>query len=224
MKKLLTIPALILVLLLASCTASSPAPQASGSGNSNIACPEKEELSPEMQALADRYYEELKDNYPEFYAIPRELLSEYVCSDDYLTVAFGFCLGGYATEYNCEFSTSPAYPDGHWDMFGEEFSPFSNCVLTADEVAEIKTMLFDSISAYIGEYRLDPRELSAETVRLTWNVIDGKLYACTEEIAAVTDETTREFGCGDHAHVFGKVLVEFTEGGAVLTDMGASGS
>ena len=42
---------------------------------------------------------------------------------------------------------------------------------------------------------------------------DGKLSICTEWIAKVTEQTTMQFGCGDHAHVFAEYVIEDYKGG-----------
>lgn len=189
-----------------------------------VVYPEKAEMTEEEQAIADRYYEELKEVYPEFANIPRELLSERVSIDEYTDVTFTFCLGGCPTDYKCVFSTSPRFPEGQWYMYGEEYAGFADRVLTKGEMASIRTMLFNSVSAFVEENKLDGSGLNADEIHVCWYLHDGKLYALTEYIANVTQETTETFGCLSHAHVFGRVLVEFAEGGAVLTDNEGIGS
>jgi len=53
---------------------------------------------------------------------------------------------------------------------------------------------------------------------------DGRLCASSEFIAYVGDHTLKEYGCGDHAHIFGNVIVEFTDNGISLTDLGVVGT
>lgn len=189
-----------------------------------VVYPEKPRMTNEEQAVADKYYEELREVYPDFARIPRELLRESVSVDRYTSVIFTFCLGGRATNYRAMFSTGPRFPEGKWSIEGEDYAEYAGCVLTEGELASIRAMMFDSVSAYVEENKLDGSGLNAEDLLFAWQQKDGKLYAFSEFIANVTPETTASYGCVSHAHVFGSVLVEFTEGGAVLTDNGASGS
>lgn len=255
MKKLLYIFPLILIFLLASCTSQKPAPADPGAqnteeaaptaelteapspeptapgsvfienGDSPIALPKKDNLTPEEQVIADEYYELMKEAYPEFAAIPRERLKEWVNKDDKdIHVKFTYSIGGTATYYECEFFTSPMYPEGHWYIYGEDFAQFSECAVTEEQIGAIKAMLADSINEYVNENHLSADKLEAEKEYVSWSIRDGKLCAMTESIAGVTDETTESYGCIDHAHVFGCVTVEFTESGVILTDTGAIGS
>ena len=203
-----------------------PTPFMLENDNSPIIYPEKKALSAEDQELADRCYALLEEEYPEFYKIPRELMLERVDRDGkYYSVEFIFCLGGCSTFATYKFATAHPYPEGKWftygDIYGYEFTPDS--VLTEAEVAMIKTLIADSISAYIDENKLKTTEVSTEKMHLMWTVFEGKLCAMSEEIAYVTDETTEKYGCGDHAHVLGLVFVDFTPDGAQLTDRGAIG-
>ena len=200
-----------------------PTPYVIVNGSSPIVYPAKMELSEEEQEIADRCYELFKQEYPLFADTPRELIREYVHTDDYLSVTFIFCLGGYSL-YNCQFSTSPRNPKGEWSCDDTNCEVFHDKVLTEDQVAAIKSMLFDSVSAYIDEYHLDKGDLSLDKVRIYWQYYNDKLTAEFEQIAYVTADTTKDFGCGDHAHVFGLVQVDFTENGIRLTDLGARGS
>ncbi|MBQ1520561.1 MAG: hypothetical protein IIZ56_03700, partial [Clostridia bacterium] len=85
MKRYAFLITLIFALLLTACTSSAPSPAASASA----VRPEKFELTEKEQELADRYYELLKEQYPEFAAIPRELLKERVfIGEEYFDVSF----------------------------------------------------------------------------------------------------------------------------------------
>ena len=190
-----------------------------------VAYPRKAELTAEEQAIADRYYEQLKDVCPEFYAIPRELIYEkvFIDSDGDVTVDYWFCLGGCRTDYRWSFDVSPVFPEGNWTVFGEEFAPYADRVLTEGQMASIKGMLYDSVSSWINERRLEAGDLSAENTVLFWIISDGKLCADTEVIANVGPDTVGNYGCLSHAHVFGSVCVEFTESGAELTALNVNG-
>ena len=190
-----------------------------------VAYPKKTELSAEEQALADKYYELLKDACPEFYAIPRELINEtvFVDSEGDVTVDYWFCIGGCRTDYRCSFDTSSVFPEGNWTVFGEEFAPIADRVLTEGQMASVKQMIFDSVSAWINEKHLENGLSSIDDVIIFWTVNEGKLCADTEVIAHVGPDTEETFGCIDHAHVFGRVQVDFTDSGVELTDLGAFG-
>ena len=214
---------LIFTLLFASCKSAPLTPASVSRNTDDDVYPQKNTLTEEEQAFADRAYALLKEQYPEFYRIPRALLNESVYIGDFQRVQFSFCLGGYRTDYSCLYSVDSQNPDGQWEQYGEELAPFSDLVMKKEDLASLKAMLIASVSAWIEENRLTGAPTD-ETLNLYWTLDEGKLYAETEVIAAVTEETTKEFGCGDHAHVFGSVLVEFTDGGVRLTDLGANGS
>lgn len=181
---------------------------------------DKRLLDEAQQKIADHYYELMKERYPAFGEIPREMLDEFVYEGDYLSVSFTFCLGGEPTNYRCEFSTSPLHPEGKWDICGEQYALFAGCALTEADLSAINAMLAQSMKTWAKERYLD----GAEPGNLYWSVVDGKLYAFAEAIGDVTEEATETFGCGDHAHIFGEVLVEFSDGKVTLTDLGANGS
>ena len=80
---------------------------------------EKGELAPEEQEIADRYYNEMVERFPEFAKIPRDRIVECVfTNEDYLDVEFGFCLGDIGTNYWC------SYHD--YDYAIEEYNDFLN--------------------------------------------------------------------------------------------------
>ncbi len=219
MKRYAFLITLIFALLLTACTSSAPSPAAAASP----VCPEKPAFNAEEQALADRCYEQMKERYPEFAAIPRELMQEWVSLGEYEEASFTFCIGGYKTDYECDYMTGPDAPEGIWELYGEEYAPLADRYLTEDELASLERMLTDSISGYVDEKRLG-MEPSAGELHLFWTLEDGRLYANAEEIAYVTDETVGSYGCGGHAHVFARAAVDITGSGAKLTDLGASGS
>lgn len=213
MKRIILVLTLSLALALVSCAAVERKP----------VCPEKPAFNAEEQALADRCYEQMKERYPEFAAIPRELMQEWVSLGEYEEASFTFCIGGYKTDYECDYMTGPDAPEGIWELYGEEYAPLADRYLTEDELASLERMLTDSISGYVDEKRLG-MEPSAGELHLFWTLEDGRLYANAEEIAYVTDETVGSYGCGGHAHVFARAAVDITGSGAKLTDLGASGS
>lgn len=91
------------------------------------ALPEKAEFTAQEQEIADRYYNEMVEKFPEFAKIPRQRLFEYVSYekgnlfvDDgkELDVEFGFCLGDIGANYWC------TYHD--YDYGIEEYNDFLN--------------------------------------------------------------------------------------------------
>ena len=87
-------------------------------------------------------------------------------------------------------------------------------------------MLADSMYRCMRRYRLDAdMNTLLDGLCFTWLLEDGSLYATAEYIAETGTLTLKKFGCEGHAHVFGKVLVEFIEGpeaAVTLTDCGAT--
>ena len=175
--------------------------------------PEKTVFTPDKQALADEYYLKMKELYPEFGQIPRDMLFEYVFIwEDGFTVEFEFCYGGVQTDCRCRFSTSPKYPEGHWDLYENGFKKFYQTGITAEEMKAIREYLANQVIAYINEYKLE-NKVTPEKLLIFCQDYQGKLSICTEWIARVTEQTTKEFGCFDHEHVFGEYVIEDYKGG-----------
>lgn len=72
-------------------------------------------------------------------------------------------------------------------------------------LVEAREELAKQIQSQIDEYKLQQSDELLECI--FWQDEDGGLYLCAEHIACVTDKTTKQFGCGDHAHLFGRVKV-----------------
>ncbi|MBQ7699825.1 MAG: hypothetical protein IJT49_05735 [Clostridia bacterium] len=176
--------------------------------------PDKTVFTPDKQALADEYYLKMKELYPEFGQIPRDMLLEYVFiwEDGYFTVEFEFCYGGAQTDCRCRFSTSPKYPEGCWTLQENGFKKFYQTGITAAEMKKIREDLAKQVIDYINEYKLE-NKVTPDKLLIFCQDYDGKLSICTEWIAKVTEQTTTQFGCFDHAHVFGEYVIEDYKGG-----------
>lgn len=182
--------------------------QASGD---ELVKPDKTAFEPEKQALADEYYLKMKEQYPEFGQIPRDLLFEHVFIDDegYFSVEFEFCYGGARTDCSCRFSSpNQTYPEGRWTLHENGFKKFYKTGITMHEMKAIREDLTNQVINYINEYKLANSGVTPDNIMIFLQDYDGKLSICTEWIASVTDQTTKEFGCGDHAHVFGEYVIE----------------
>ena len=94
--------------------------------------------------------------------------------------------------YNKLTATYPEYADHQKDDLK------ARLVEARDELAK-------QIQSQIDEYKLQQSDELLECI--FWQDEDGGLYLCAEHIACVTDKTTKQFGCGDHAHLFGKVKI-----------------
>jgi hypothetical protein len=183
--------------------------------------------SEEDRALADKCYEEMKTVFPEFAKIPRRQLAETVTRNDgYFTVSFRFWLGGTQTMDRCTFSTGPRFPDGRWSYPDDSLREYYGFDFTEEEMKQIRSMLLPQIREFLKENKLseaDNYPLSEETLDINWTVADGRLIAVSEYIGYVTPETKKQFGCGDHAHIFANVFVDISDGKITLSANGPSG-
>ncbi len=183
--------------------------------------------SEEDRALADKCYEEMKTVFPEFAKIPRRQLAETVTRNDgYFTVSFRFWLGGTETMDRCTFSTGPRFPDGRWSYPDDSLREYYGFDFTEEEMKQIRSMLLPQIREFLKENKLSEAEnypLSEETLDINWTVADGRLTAVSEYIGYVTPETKKQFGCGDHAHIFANVFVDISDGKITLSANGPSG-
>ena len=185
----------------------------------------KRDLTPEEQKIAEDYYAQMIEKYPSFASVPREMLDEFVYQDEYLSVEFTFCLGGFPTDCSCQFHTSPRYPDGVWSVEEDAFAQFYTRGLTESELYEIQSSLFQAFRAYAETYKLSfPDTVLPEEIPIFWTVTDGETCAYSEYIASVTPETVRSFGCGDHAHIFASVRLQLSGEQLTLTPLPAYGS
>lgn len=207
MNRIIIVPIVIVVMLtvLAACAVRKnevkPEP----------ARPQKEAVSAEDQALLDRYYAEMKQKYPEFGAIPREMLVEQVRYNEgiFQGVTFAFYFGGFRTGCQCIYSVSDSLVNDGWRLHENSFKKYYNTVFPETTAAEIRNTLTAQIREYIDANKLDGSGLTEDSLYLYWQDNDGKLCVETEYIASVTPETTTNYGCWDHAHIFGRVYVEF---------------
>lgn len=184
--------------------------------------PEKREMNEEQQQLADKYYLEMTEKYPQFGKIPREMLYEQVQIDsNYMMVMFTFCLGGIATNCRCYYHSGEKIPDGEWKADEDGFRIFYGGGISDEIVSEIRSMLEKQTKRYVRSHALKD---DGEYIPLMWIERDGKLYARSELIAHTTLFTFKKYGCGDHAHVFADVIVDINGDTVTLTNGGVTGS
>lgn len=179
--------------------------------NNSYLTPVKKELSEADRKTVDFYYREMVRLYPSFAKIPREMLMERIHRDDYLTVSFTFCFGGLPTDCECTFSTSPRYPDGNWRINEDEFKRYYQSGIDDTVMTEIRNYFSDEILKYINANKLDKTKFQKGSPHIYWQITDGQIYAGCEWIADITSFTTQKYGCGDHAHIFCRVLVDMTD-------------
>ncbi|MBO4769946.1 MAG: hypothetical protein J5563_04110 [Clostridia bacterium] len=184
--------------------------------------PEKRILNEEQQDIADRYYAEMIERYPQFGEIPREMLFEYVYHDNLITsVEFTFCLGGIKTDCHCLYQYGEKAPDGEWHVYENGFQKLYEKGISDEIVSEIRSMLEKQTKRYVRSHALKD---DGEYIPLMWSERDGKLCACSELIAHTTLFTLKKYGCGDHAHVYATVVLDISGGSVTLTNGGVTGS
>lgn len=202
--------ALLAVLMLCACAGAERSFPFAYAGN--YAKPVKQALSAEDQSLVNSCYRELCRRYPHFGAIPREMLLESVNrgrDGAVVAVRFTFCLGGIQTDCECTYFPASLHSGSRWELREDEFRKYYQSGLTEAEMSRIKAELTGQIRAQIESYHLALQEPLEDEIHLYWSADpDGRLCAMAECIAGVTPQTTREFGCGDHAHLFGKVPID----------------
>lgn len=163
----------------------------------------------EKREILDQYYDQMVVKYPEFGKIPREMLqediSEEISEDKFFKVSFTFYFGGRPTGCKCTFSREPYSAEGKWELEENEFKKFYQSGLTEEQMAELEEMAYLQIDAYIEKYKL---KRSDDRMGIYFTVVNGEPCAQSESIADVTPFTTKEFGCGDHAHIFGTVVID----------------
>lgn len=236
MKRLILLCLALLLSLAALAGCADPASVPSGNtpaGNppdtDAVPAPQPEHTA-EEQAIIDKYYQEMCGQYPSFASIPRENLREIYyrsAESEYFDVRFQFCLGGVGTGCECRFATSPRYPEGKWDIDENEFSRFYDRTMTGEQMADIRHRLYEGVESYYDRNHLknkDGSELTEDSIYLVWQYRDGKFYASTEQIGYVTLLTVKKYGCGDHAHVFGNVEIDFDASPIRIGDAEVTGS
>jgi hypothetical protein len=182
-------------------SATEPAP--------NYVKPVKTAVTAEEQELLDKYYEELLQAHPSFADIPREMLNERIYIDEErISVYFEFYLGGIRTDCRAYLITRLDQDKHKWTVKEDEFKKFYKSGLTEEQMNEIKSALASQIQSSIDAYKLQQSNNLKDTLNIYWEVENGKFYAMAECIVNVTDETTKTFGCGSHAHLFAKFELE----------------
>lgn len=198
------------VLMLCTCAWAGQSVPFSYAGN--YAKPVKQTLSPEDQSLVNSCYRELCRRYPHLGVIPREMLLETVArgeNGEAVSVRFTFCLGGSPTNCECTYFPGPLRRGDGWLLREDEFRKYYQSGLTDAEISRIKAELVRQLRAQIDADHLVPQKPPEDGIHLYWSVDpDGRLCAMAECIADVTPQTTRAFACGDHAHLFGKVIID----------------
>ena len=166
----------------------------------------KESYSDQEQSLLDHYYDKMLLEFPEFGKIPREMLYEKIIWDNEdMEVSFTFYFGGRSTDCECTFRKTKTNPEGEWELKEDAFKKFYQSGLSKAQMEELEAMAAEQIDAYIEKHRLKP---SKDKTGIYFQVVDGEPCVCMECIADVTLFTTKEYGCGDHAHVFGTVILD----------------
>lgn len=188
--------------------------------------PEKTEFSADQRETVDRAYNEIIEKYPDFGKIPREMLLEEIYSADNNTnVLFRFCLGGVPTQYICSYSHNIGVSVSNCWISGEEFKPFTDWQIPEHSMGEIRSMLAKQTLLIMKAEKLDTGSFDRDKLVIYWSVDDdGQLYANSEYIASVTDETEKQFGCEGHAHVFNKVSVTISGNTITLREYPATAS
>lgn len=220
--------ALILMFCLVSCAAISgntpvAVPQSVSRGADAYVKPRQNEHTKEEKAVLDHYYGELISLYPRLAAIPREMLREDVSLDEYTNVKFVFCFGGLWTRCVFSFSSGPNVPEGKWTVSEDGFSRYYGRGLTEVQMSEIRSALVSSIGKFVDEKNLDGGELTEDNCSVYWRTDDGNIFATAEYIAYKTGRTTVNLGCGDHAHIFAKALVDLSSDDITFTVYPANG-
>ena len=90
-------------------------------------------------------------------------------------------------------------------------------------MSEIRSALVSSIGKFVDEKNLDGGELTEDNCPVYWRTDDGNIFATAEYIAYKTGRTTVNLGCGDHAHIFAKALVDLSSDDITFTVYPANG-
>lgn len=177
----------------------------------------------------DRLYKEGCRKFPEFFSAPRECFEETVYYyKDSPEVRYGFhlCIGGVSAFSYAEVSVSPEDPEGKWSSLDlltgvYRFLPIG---FTEEQMSLIRNLLAEKIGLYIDEHRLERGDFSPENLYLYWEVKDKKLCASAEQIANTGPDTTEKYGCGSHAHIFCKVVIDEKDGVMTFTTTEVKGN
>lgn len=210
-KVVLILLAFVLGLSLVACDPNAPPLEEPSESAINYVKPVKTAVTAEEQELLDKYYEELLQAHPSFADIPREMLNERIYIDEKrISVYFEFYLGGVRTDCRAYLITrlDQDQDKPKWTIKEDEFKKFYKSGLTEEQMNEIKSALASQIQSSIDAYKLQQSNNLKDALNIYWEVENGKFYAMAECIVNVTDETTKTFGCGSHAHLFAKFELE----------------
>ena len=186
--------------------------------------PPQKDHTPEEEQTIDYYYGELIRLYPRLAVIPREMLRTSVDMGEYPRVKFAFYFGGLRTECEFIFSSGPAIPEGHWRISEDEFSQYYGRGLTEEQMDGICSAIIQSIGKFVEEKKLDGSDLSVDECAFYWQVTkEEQIFLTAEYIASKTPQTTKNLGCGDHAHDFARALVDLSSDDITFTAYPASG-
>ena len=192
------------------------------------ALPEKNNLTAQEQEIADRYYNELIENFPEFAKIPRQRIVEYVDTPNSdLYVEFGFCLGNIGTGLWCNYKYHEygvkEYDDfcNGWTITGKNFEEFTDAQLPQIVCDDIISMLKKNVRAFAEENGLqiarfvdhDPDDILE---RVIFSYDENGLYATSITIAEPKDTTMPT------PHIFATIGVEISADTVTLTEYPAS--
>ncbi len=156
------------------------------------------DLTDADMVLVDEAYEAIKAQNAEFAAIPREMFYPIVYEGD---VEFEFCLGGIRTRATIYYQRDKSIVIGStWD----EYRDYYNVSFTEKQMNAYFEDMTKEIQEQIEAYKLKLDDDLFNQVKCSaeWCVVDGKLLLSVEHIAHTTEETTKIFECGDHAHLF----------------------
>lgn len=159
----------------------------------------KYEFTPEEQEIADRYYNAMVENCPEFGKIPREKLWESVLFEGAGEYAdYDFCIGSIGTDYRCEYNNHDygikEYEEflNGWKISGDEFEQFVDFKLSQTVNDAIIELLKKNVRAYAEENGLqlarfvdrDPDDILE---RFGFHYDENGLYVQSVSIADSTD-------------------------------------
>ncbi|MBR6921087.1 MAG: hypothetical protein IKH51_02720 [Clostridia bacterium] len=186
----------------------------------------KNEFTQEEQEIADRYYNEMVANCPEFGKIPRENLWESVQFDGAGEFAdYDFCIGGIGTDYRCTYNNDDygikEYEEflNGWKVSGDEFERFVDFKLSQTVNDAIIELLKKNVRAYAEENGLqlarfvdrDPDDILE---RFAFHYDENGLYVQSVSIADSIDLPV--------PHIYACVGVEINGDTITLTEYPAA--
>lgn len=188
----------------------------------------KNEFTPQEQEIADRYYNEMVENCPEFGKIPRQKLWESVQFEGAGEYAyFGFCIGNIGTDYYCTFNYDDygvkEYEEflNGWKISGDEFEQFTDFQLSQTVNDAIIELLKKNVRAYAEENglqlaRFADRDPDDILERFGFHYDENGLYVQSVSITDPIEANTVS------AHIYAAVGVEINGEIITLTEYPAS--